>query len=64
MTYNFDQRLLNQSFTLSVDNWVDGMLRINGIYYHVKDSSKLSVGDTVLITDIIGNQVIVAREEQ
>jgi len=64
VTYNFDQRLLNQSFTLSVDNWIDGMLRINGIYYHIQDGIKLAVGDTVLITDIIGNQIVVKREEQ
>lgn len=46
MAYNFDNRLKQQIITLTDDNYTDGMLKLNGIYYQVNNPSQFSMGDT------------------
>lgn len=57
MQYNFDNRLLNKTFTLSKDNYVDGFVKLNGIYYRVAATEQLGTGDTVIIVEIQGNTI-------
>jgi len=61
MAYNFDNRLKQEIITLSDDNYTDGMLKLNGIYYQVNNPSKFSMGDTVIIDDVIGNKVMLVE---
>ena len=61
MAYNFDNRLKQEIITLSDDNYTDGMLKLNGIYYEVNNPSKFSMGDTVIIDDVIGNKVMLVE---
>lgn len=61
MTYNFDNRLKQEIITLADDNYTDGMLKLNGIYYQVSNSSQFKIGDTVIIDDVIGNKVMLVE---
>ena len=61
MAYNFVNRLKQQIITLTDDNYTDGMLKLNGIYYQVNNSSQFSMGDTVIIDDVIGNKVMLVE---
>ena len=61
MSYNFDQRLLHQTFVLDHDNYDVDMLRVNGIYYQLQSDGPLSIGDVVYVADIVGNQLIVQK---
>lgn len=61
MSYNFDQRLLHQTFVLDHDNYDVGMLRVNGIYYQLQSDVPVSIGDVVYVSDIVGNQLIVQK---
>jgi len=61
MAYNFDNRLKQEIITLSDDNYMDGMIKLNGIYYQVNNPSKFSMGDTVIIDDVIGNKVMLVE---
>jgi hypothetical protein len=61
MAYNFDNRLKQEIITLTDVNYTDDMLKLNGIYYQVNNSSKFSVGDTVIIDDVIGNKVMLVE---
>lgn len=61
MSYNFDQRLLHQTFVLDHDNYDVGMLQVNGIYYQLQSDVPVSIGDVVYVADIVGNQLIVQK---
>lgn len=61
MSYNFDQRLLHQTFVLDHDNYDVDMLRVNGIYYQLQSDVPVSIGDVVYVADIVGNQLIVQK---
>lgn len=61
MSYNFDQRLLHQTFVLDHDNYDVDMLRVNGIYYQLQSNVPVSIGDVVYVADIVGNQLIVQK---
>ena len=61
MTYNFDNRLKQEIITLTDDNYTDDMLKLNGIYYQVNNSSQFKIGDTVIIDDVIGNKVMLVE---
>lgn len=61
MSYNFDQRLLHQTFVLDHDNYDVDMLRVNGIYYQLQSDVPVSIGDAVYVADIVGNQLIVQK---
>lgn len=61
MSYNFDQRLLHQTFVLDHDNYDVSMLRVNGIYYQLQSDVPVSIGDVVYVADIVGNQLIVQK---
>lgn len=55
--YNFDNRLIGVTISVSPDNYVDGMLKVNGIYYAV--DPPLSFGSSVTITAVTGNKLSV-----
>jgi hypothetical protein len=61
VSYNFDQRLLHQTFVLDHDNYDVDMLRVNGIYYQLQSDVPVSIGDVVYVADIVGNQLIVQK---
>ena len=61
MSYNFDQRLLHQTFVLDHDNYDVDMLRVNGIYYQLQSDVPVSIGDVVYVAEIVGNQLIVQK---
>ena len=61
MSYNFDQRLLHQTFVLDHGNYDVDMLRVNGIYYQLQSDVPVSIGDVVYVADIVGNQLIVQK---
>lgn len=63
MNYNFDNRLLDRAFTLSTDNYADGFVKLNGIYYRVAASEKLTWGDEVIIVGIQGNTIRIEKGE-
>lgn len=54
-TYNFDNRLIGMSLKITPDNYVDNMLKINGIYYAVDQI--LLIGYHVTITAVVGNKL-------
>ncbi|KAA8434695.1 NfeD family protein [Weissella sagaensis] len=62
MNYNFDNRLLDKSFTLSMDNYADGFVKLNGIYYRVTTTEKLIWGDEVVIVAVQGNAISLEKE--
>ena len=53
--YNFDNRLLGMSLKINDDNYIDDMLKINGIYYDI--DQKLNIGDMITINQVIGNKL-------
>lgn len=53
MPYNFDNRLIGVTISVSPDNYVSNMLKVNGIYYAVDQT--LSFGSSVTITAVTGN---------
>lgn len=55
--YNFDDRLIGQTISVSPDNYINGMLKVNGIYYAVDQT--LSFGSSVTITAVTGNKLSV-----
>lgn len=57
MQYNFDNRLLDKSFTLSKDNYAYGFVKLNGIYYRVASTEDLIIGDSVMIVEVQGNTI-------
>lgn len=59
--YNFDNRLLGMSLKISDENYIDGMLKINGIYYVI--GQKLNIGDMIKINHVIGNKLSITTAE-
>lgn len=55
--YNFDNRLIGLTISVSPDNYVSDMLKVNGIYYAVDQT--LSFGSSVTITAVTGNKLSV-----
>lgn len=51
--YNFDNRLIGVTISVSPDNYVNDMLKVSGIYYAVDQT--LSFGSSVTITAVTGN---------
>ncbi|BDR58200.1 NfeD family protein [Xylocopilactobacillus apicola] len=61
MDYNFDDRLLWESVELTKENFHDNLLRLNGIYYRYECSTPLKIGETVIITGIKGNVLLLEK---
>lgn len=61
MSYNFDDRLLWESVTLTSENFQHDMIRLNGIYYFYQCVFPLNIGDNVIITGVKGNVLILEK---
>jgi membrane protein implicated in regulation of membrane protease activity len=62
MGYNFDDRLLWESVTLTSENFQHDLIRLNGIYYFYQSPIPLSIGDRVIVTGIKGNVLFLEKE--
>ena len=62
--YNFDDRLLWESFDLSEDNYVDDLIKINGIYYRYQSTFPLKIGDRVIVIGVRGNVLILKKDNR
>lgn len=57
--YNFDNRLIGMSLIVANENYINNLLKINGIYYRV--NQKINIGDHITIKKINGNMLSIQK---
>lgn len=57
--YSFDNRLIGITINVTKDNYIEKMLKFNGIYY--RTDQDISINDHIIITEINGNKLSIKK---